>query len=430
MPDTIAAIATGASVSAIGIIRISGPEAMEAVSRLFRPMPEEDRKLAYGELRTTDGELLDLCLCTVSHAPHSCTGENYAEIQCHGSPVVMRIVLKELGKLGVRLAGPGEFTKRAFLNGRMKLTEAEAVIDVIDAETESAAKNAAGQLSGSISKKTDAIYDGLTDICSHFHAVLDYPDEDIEPFELEKYAANIEEYIASLRALADTAGSGAILKQGIPTAIVGSPNAGKSSLMNALLGYDRAIVTDRPGTTRDTIEEKIRIGSLLLRLTDTAGIRDAEDEVERLGVERSFRAIDEARLVINVIDGTAGDEPISPEYLAVYNKCDLPGFKGGALNVSAKTGEGIDALKEEIQKRFPMPDVPAGEILTNIRQTEAVNAALDYLSAARDAMRAGATPDIVLTEVEGALNAIGELDGRVVREDVTNRIFARFCVGK
>lgn len=430
MPDTIAAVATGSGLSAIGIIRISGPEAIESISKLFSPMPDEDRKLAYGELRTAEGGLLDLCLCMIAHAPDTVTGEDYAEIQCHGSPVNIRTILGELFSLGVRQAGPGEFSKRAFINGKLTLSGAEAIVDLVEAETEEAARNASAQLGGAISRCTDGIYDGIIDICSHYHAVLDYPDEDIEPFEMTDYEQRLQEYGSALEKLLKTAGSGMMLKEGIPTAIVGLPNAGKSSLLNALLGYDRAIVTSVPGTTRDTIEEKVKIGHTVLRLMDTAGIRESDDEVERLGVERSRKAIESARLVINVIDGTTGESPLDDRYLAVYNKCDLPGFRGGEINVSAKTGEGIDTLREKIEEMFPLPDVPAGEILTNIRQVEAVRISLDYLRAALEAMRSGATPDIVLTECEGALNAIGELDGRTIREDVTNRIFARFCVGK
>lgn len=430
MADTIVAVATGSGLSAIGIIRLSGPDAISAVSALFSPMPKEDRKLAYGELKSPGGGLLDLCLCTVSHAPNSFTGEDTAEIQCHGSPVNMRSILDELFKLGVRQARPGEFSKRAFLNGKMTLTGAEAIIDLVEAETAEAARNAAGQLSGAISRRTDAIYDGLVDICSHYHAVLDYPDEDIEDFRIRDYKSQISGFCAVLRQLLSTAESGAVLKEGIPTAIVGKPNAGKSSLLNALLGYDRAIVTANPGTTRDTVEEKLKIGGVLLRLIDTAGLRDAEDEAEKLGVERSRKAIENARLVINVIDGTENDSPLNDEYLAVYNKCDLPGFKGGEINISARTGEGIDALRKKIEEMFPLPEVPAGEILTNARQIEAVKTALDYLNAALYALEDGATPDIVLTECEGAMQAIGELDGRTVREDVTDRIFQRFCVGK
>lgn len=453
MPDTIAAIASGYSLSAIGIIRISGELAVSAAEKLFRPYSGEpvsrmeDRKLVYGELRSDTGELLDLCLCTVSRAPHSYTGEDTAEFQCHGSPVVLRAVLDSLFRLGLRQAKPGEFTKRAFLNGKLELTSAEAVADLIDAETEEAAKNAAGQLSGAISKKTDGIYHNLVDICAHYHAVLDYPDEDIEPFVLEEYRGSLQKAADTLTRLLKTYDRGKMMNAGIPTAIVGRPNAGKSSLLNALLGYDRAIVTDIPGTTRDTIEEKWRLGNIVLKLTDTAGIRDASDEAERLGVERSYAAMDRAALVIVVVDGTAPftteDEQLlayaknAPAALLVLSKKDLPTFQNmisdagiPAYALSAETGEGIDKLEEAIAKLFPVPDVPAGEILTNARQAEAVALALEYLYTAINALENGETPDIVLTEAEGAMNAIGELSGRIIREDVTNRIFSRFCVGK
>ena len=453
MPDTIAAIASGYSLSAIGIIRISGELAVSAAEKLFRPCSGEpvsrmeDRKLVYGELRSDTGELLDLCLCTVSRAPHSYTGEDTAEFQCHGSPVVLRAVLDSLFRLGLRQAKPGEFTRRAFLNGKMELTSAEAVADLIDAETEEAAKNAAGQLSGAISKKTDSIYHKLVDICAHYHAVLDYPDEDIEPFVLGEYHGSLQRAADTLTRLLKTYDRGKMMNAGIPTAIVGRPNAGKSSLLNALLGYDRAIVTDIPGTTRDTIEEKWRLGNVVLKLTDTAGIRDAADEAERLGVERSYAAMDRAALVIVVVDGTTSftpeDEQLlayakkAPAALLVLSKKDLPTFQNiisdagiPAYALSAETGEGIDRLEEAIAELFPVPDVPAGEILTNARQAEAVTLALDYLHAAISALENGETPDIVLTEAEGAMNAIGELSGRIIREDVTNRIFSRFCVGK
>ena len=453
MPDTIAAIASGYSLSAIGIIRISGELAVSAAEKLFRPCRGEpvsrmeDRKLVYGELRSDTGELLDLCLCTVSRAPHSYTGEDTAEFQCHGSPVVLRAVLDSLFRLGLRQAKPGEFTRRAFLNGKMELTSAEAVADLIDAETEEAAKNAAGQLSGAISKKTDSIYHKLVDICAHYHAVLDYPDEDIEPFVLGEYHGSLQRAADTLTRLLKTYDRGKMMNAGIPTAIVGRPNAGKSSLLNALLGYDRAIVTDIPGTTRDTIEEKWRLGNVVLKLTDTAGIRDAADEAERLGVERSYAAMDRAALVIVVVDGTTSftpeDEKLlayakkAPAALLVLSKKDLPTFQNiisdagiPAYALSAETGEGVDRLEEAIAELFPVPDVPAGEILTNTRQAEAVTLALDYLHAAIAALENGETPDIVLTEAEGAMNAIGELSGRIIREDVTNRIFSRFCVGK
>jgi tRNA modification GTPase len=456
MSDTIAAIATGGAVSAVGIIRVSGPGAVATAESIFRPksgikMSEaEDRKLVYGELLGGEGQVIDLCLCTVSRAPGSYTGEDTAEFHCHGSPVVLSEGLRALFKAGARQALAGEFTKRAFLNGRMDLSQAEAVIDLIEAETVSAAKNAAGQLKGAVRRKIDGVYDALVDLSAHFFAVIDYPDEDIEAFELKNYEKVLSGAESSLRALLSTYDRGSVLKNGVRTAIIGRPNVGKSSLLNALVGFERAIVTPVAGTTRDTIEEKLRVGNVLLRLVDTAGLREAADDIERLGVERARRAAEDAALVIAVFDGS---RPLSDDdravldiaagarqKIAAVNKCDLgSGAELGALRdklgepvfVSAHTGEGVDALAAEIERRFsgglPVPD---GELLTNGRQADALWRALASIRLSRDALTSGVTPDAVLTEIETALGALGEVTGKTAREDIVGRIFERFCVGK
>lgn len=455
MSDTIAAIATGNVISAIGIIRLSGDDTLAVIDRVFRPssgkaMSESpNRKLVYGALCDTDGQTLDLCLCTISRGPSSYTGEDTAELQCHGSPTVLRAGLQALFAAGARQALAGEFSKRAFLNHRMDLTQAEAVIDLIHAESAQEAKNAVGQLGGAVLRRAQGVYDTLADIASHYHAVIDYPDEDIEDFELTAYTAALTDSIAQLQRLLDTFARGSVLHSGVPSVILGRPNAGKSSLLNALLGYDRAIVTDIPGTTRDTIEERVTLGGVLLRLTDTAGLHATDDPVEALGVGRALDAAGQAALAIAVFDAseplTADDRQViqaaqqAQERIAVLNKSDLPAVLSAeeftadfdrVCIVSAKEHTGLASLEEAVAALFPLPDAPAGEILTNARHADAISRALESLRAALDAMQLGVTPDAVLTEAEEAMGALGELTGASIREDITNRIFSRFCVGK
>ena len=455
MPDTIAAIATGANLAAVGIIRLSGPEAIQAAGAVFterfgRPISGfADRRLYYGTLTDAAGGMLDHCLCTISRGPHSYTGEDTAEFQCHGSPMLLQTILETLFTLGVRQGVAGEFTKRAFLNGKLDLIQADAVIDLIHAETAQAAKNAAGQLGGAMSAQTDKVYDGLSDILAHFYAELDYPDEDIEPFYLPAYRAALAGHLSALEALLATCRRGQIMTQGVPTAIIGRPNAGKSSLLNALLGYERAIVTHIPGTTRDTLEERVLVGDTLLRLTDTAGLRDAADAVERQGVQRAIAAAADAELVLLVLDGAIsldGEDlqvmeiaKTAPQAIAVISKSDLPQVLDEAairaefdcvLHLSAVTGAGLSDLEAAISARYAEAPVPVGQVLTNPRHVDAASRAASHLRDTLEALDAGVTPDAVLTELEGAMEALGELTGKTVREDVVSRIFERFCVGK
>jgi tRNA modification GTPase len=456
----IAAIATGNAASAIGVIRLSGDGVHEAVSKIFRPFSGEDfaaspdGQLVYGALFGRDGALIDRCLATLRRAPRGYTGEDSAELQCHGSPMLLSLALDSLFAQGVRQALPGEFTKRAFLNGKLALAQAEAVMDLIEAETAQAAKDAAAALGGATARKLAAIYDELVDIISHYYAFLDEPGEETDEPSCERYGEVFTHAAGELSKLLAAFERNRLLKSGVPTVILGKPNTGKSTLLNALLGFDRAIVTSAPGTTRDTIEEGAVIAGVRLRLTDTAGLRDARDEAERIGVERSRQAARAAELALVVLDGSseldAGDlDALQAAQAArfavvVFNKMDLPSFNADIFDsfygdfsepdalvaLSAATGEGIAALEAVISRLFPRPETPMGELLTNTRQFDAVARAKVSLLAALEALRVGSAPDIVLTEAEGALESLGELTGKTVREDLTQRIFEKFCIGK
>ena len=467
--EPIAAISTGNALSAIGILRISGEGCFDLCDRVFRPRNgrpfsrQNPREMVLGSLLDREGRTIDACLAVRFPGPRSYTGEDCAEFHCHGSPVVLDEGLRALFAAGARQAGRGEFTKRAFLSGNLDLTQAEAVIDLIEAETVQAARSAAGQLDGALREPVEAVRGSLLDITSQFCAVVDYPDEDIQDAGPEEIAAALRQAEGALTALLSTCKRGKVLKRGVRTAIVGLPNAGKSSLLNALAGYERAIVTDIPGTTRDTVEESVLCGGVLLRLIDTAGLRETEDAVEKLGVERSRRTMEEAELILLVRDGAAEACPenrahweaeavllnqvarTGKPWLCVESKCDLTGphaFSIGLIQkdannpaaclcVSSVTGYGLDKLENAVAALFPAGDPgEAGSLLTDQRQEEAADRARAAVRRALEALENGLTPDAALTDAEEALDAIGELTGRTAKEEIVERIFSRFCVGK
>ena len=453
MSHTIAAVSTGSQVSAIGIIRLTGEDCAAIADKVFTLKNNNtlsqapNRKLMLGELRDKQGRVIDQCCAIYSRAPHTYTGEDTVEFHCHGSLAVLAAGLESLYIAGAKPAKRGEFTKRAFLNGKLDLTSAEAVIDLIEADTADAAANAAGQVGGALQRKLLPIYEDLTNLCSHFHAVLDYPDEDIEDFGLANYESPLRADAKALYALLKTYGQGRILRSGVAAAIVGRPNVGKSSLLNALAGFERVIVTEIAGTTRDTVEETVMVGSTRLRLIDTAGIRETEDRIEAMGVERSKEAVKNADLVIFVCDGS---QPLTVDDLAIIELCmdhenaialinktdlgkkvvpsDLPFMQ--VIEICAATGEGLDLIANAVDVMFA-GDMPCdGSILTNARQFDAIRRAYEAMLRALQGLKLSLTPDAVLTDVEEAMEAMGEVTGATVREDITARIFERFCVGK
>lgn len=457
LDDTIAAISTPPGHSGIGIVRMSGPEALAIADRLFRPanptkIPSKAPSFttSYGHV-VRDGQVVDEVLLTVMRAPRTYTTQDVVEINCHGGIIPLRRTLELVLELGARLADPGEFTKRAFLLGRIDLAQAEAALDVIFAQTEEAHKAATRQLQGALSQEVNALRDRLVELLAHLEASIDFGDEDLELMSLAQVDARLAEIAAELRRLVEGAAVGRILREGLRTAIVGRPNVGKSSLMNALLGQERVIVTHIPGTTRDVVEESIHIAGVPVVLWDTAGLRPTDDPVESIGVARSRNALQDADLILVVVDGssplTAHDRALLLEMrersaVVVINKSDLPQgvdaqevadlAQTQAVSVSALTGSGLDELREVIGERVwsGANRADAGSLVTNVRHKQALERAAQHVQAGRAAIASGLTEEYVAEDLRDALDALGEIVGLTLNEEVIDRIFATFCIGK
>lgn len=447
MADTIAAIATAPMKSAIGIIRVSGDDALEISKKVFLGSLSEPRRMTTGRLLSADGGACDFGMGVYFKAPASFTGEDSVELYCHGSTAVLRSVLTSLFRAGARPAEAGEFTRRAFFNGKMDLTQAEAVIDLIDSETELAAKNAAEQMNGSLGREISLLSGELTAIAAEFYAFVDYPDDEIEQSERHELAERLYCAADRAKAIAGTYDKGRLFREGVRVALIGRPNVGKSSLLNALLGTERSIVTDIEGTTRDTVEESLRVNSLALHLIDTAGLREADTEPERLGIKRSEAAAKDADLVIAVFDGSAPLDEYDLQALAlaranrsicVINKndlgCVIDKSVFGTLptvEISAKERRGTDALLDKICEIFEISDIPCdGRTVTNPRHASTLIRAEERIRSAANAFRDGIYADLAVSDIEDAINILGEITGRSAQDSIISEIFSRFCVGK
>ncbi len=452
---TIAAIATAPVSGPVGILRLSGDEAIRIAEAVFSPANGKklsqcaERELVYGNLKNEGGKIIDSCLAVIMPGPHSYTGEDCAELHCHGSLEILRQGLAALYAQGAQPAGPGEYTKRAFLNGKLDLSEAEAVGDLICAQTAQAVENAAAQVRGAVGKKVQKIRDEIVAIVANFYAVVDFPDEEIDESLFEQAQEVLHNATGELYAMAESYEKGRILREGITCTILGKPNAGKSSILNAMAGFERAIVTDIPGTTRDIVEECIQVGPVVLRIADTAGLRETEDPVEKIGIQKAMERANEAALVLCVFDRSTKvtDEDLmviaragSKRSIAVINKEDLEcrmdvdyikSHFAHTVEVSVKTGEGIPRLMQTIEEVIGVANLQCdGELITNARQAAALARAAERCEESFFAAESGLTPDAVVMDAEGAIAALGEITGQSVTDDIVDKIFSTFCVGK
>lgn len=453
MTQTIAAIATPAATGGISVIRISGKEAFSVADRVFTAQngaPLAGRRgytAAFGTV-SSHGEVLDEAVATVFNEPHSYTGENVVELSCHGGLYLTREILRIVLENGARLAEPGEFTKRAFLNGKMSLSQAEAVMDLIGAQGREAARAAHTQLSGALFKQITAVKDALLKLAGHLSAWVDYPEEEIPEVDETEIFSTAEQSAKTLRTLLSRFNTGKLIREGIDTVIVGKPNVGKSTLMNLLSRCERSIVTDIAGTTRDIVEETVRLGDLVLRVSDTAGIRETDDIVEQMGVSLAKRRMKEASLVLAVFDGSSKwaveDETIlaaaAEPSVAVVNKSDLPIITdiekikrafAHTVVLSATDSASLAVLEEAIRETLNLSTIdPFAPMLSNERQRLCTMRAADALEQAAEAVEAGVTFDAVTVLIEEAIDALLELTGERATDAVVDAVFANFCVGK
>lgn len=458
MEETIVAVATGRGGAGIGIVRLSGAEAVSIAERIFRPRRggsvREMRSYTarYGRIvDPVSGEPIDEAVLLLMRAPASYTREDVVEIQCHGGSVVLQRVLDAVLQAGARPAEPGEFTRRAFLNGRIDLAQAEAVADLVGSRSEAARQAALQQLGGALSRQIEEIRQGLLDRQVHLEAVLDFPEDEIDDLDRRDFVPGIRKMESLLEEMLGTFERGRVLRDGLRTAIIGKPNVGKSSLLNALAGREKAIVTPLPGTTRDVVEEQLNVGGVTLVLQDTAGLHETEDPVERLGIERSRAAIQDADLVLWVLDDTRDwdetDEGLLAEIpldrtLAVINKIDTGSrrldrerikerFDGRMYEVSALAGTGLNRLTEAVREAAHFSGGPdEAPLITHARHRDAIARGLERLEAARLAADRGEPEEILAFELRQAAEALGEVTGRTATEEILDEIFSRFCIGK
>ncbi len=456
LDDTIAAISTPAGRGGISIIRISGSRAVDIGDMVFkndygRTLSKADtHTIIHGYAVCDGGKVIDEVLCSVMLAPHTYTGENVVEINCHGGSISTREILSAVIAAGARLAENGEFTKRAFLNGRMDLCEAESVIDIINAKTIKAHSLSVHQLKGALSRSIASIRENLLTLTAHLQVLIDFADEDLEPLSDEEYLAGLKNAFADIDKLLSTADRGKIIRDGVKTAIVGKPNVGKSSLLNLLYGEERAIVTDIEGTTRDTIEESVTLGGILLRIADTAGIRETSDTIEKIGVEKSKTVMEDADLVIFMADDRRGldenDRYImrsleGKKTIALINKCEgmnlvdrgeISNISDYVIEFSVKENRGMDELESTVARMFSSGDITESDdtVITNVRHKDALVKAKSALASAIAEIESGIELNMTFIDIENAISALGEITGQTVGEEIVDKIFHSFCVGK